>query len=91
MGFDGKVSKAPYHEHDADLQIARPEQLTPQDDKNEGHVDAQPSDLPQLRNTTERKLMAKIDWHIMPCLCVMYLLAFLDRYAPDWLPLNTTE
>lgn len=25
--------------------------------------------------------MAKIDWHIVPCLCVMYLLAFLDRYA----------
>lgn len=26
--------------------------------------------------------MAKIDWHIVPCLCVMYLLAFLDRYVP---------
>lgn len=24
--------------------------------------------------------MAKIDWHILPCLCVLYLLAFLDRY-----------
>ncbi|EAW08971.1 putative MFS transporter [Aspergillus clavatus NRRL 1] len=23
--------------------------------------------------------MAKIDWHVIPCLCVMYLLAFLDR------------
>ncbi|KAE8137205.1 major facilitator superfamily domain-containing protein [Aspergillus pseudotamarii] len=79
MGFDGKVSNAPYHEHDTGWQIARPEQLTPQDDKNEGHVDAQPTDLPQLRHTTERKLMAKIDWHIMPCLCIMYLLAFLDR------------
>ncbi|KAB8260831.1 putative MFS transporter [Aspergillus pseudonomiae] len=45
----------------------------------EGHVNALPTDLPQLRNTTERKLMAKIDWHLMPCLCVMYLLAFLDR------------
>ncbi|KAB8078067.1 putative MFS transporter [Aspergillus leporis] len=45
----------------------------------EGHVDAQPSDFPQLKDTTERKLMAKIDWHIVPCLCVMYLLAFLDR------------
>ncbi|GAB1209099.1 hypothetical protein APSETT445_007865 [Aspergillus pseudonomiae] len=55
------------------------EQLTPQDDKIEGHVNALPTDLPQLRNTTERKLMAKIDWHLMPCLCVMYLLAFLDR------------
>ncbi|GFG09752.1 uncharacterized transporter C1002.16c [Aspergillus lentulus] len=27
----------------------------------------------------ERKLMAKIDWHVLPCLCVMFLLAFLDR------------
>ena len=26
--------------------------------------------------------MAKIDWHIVPCLCVLYLLAFLDRYVP---------
>ncbi|XHG00376.1 hypothetical protein AWENTII_003834 [Aspergillus wentii] len=23
--------------------------------------------------------MAKIDWHIVPCLCLLYLLAFLDR------------
>ena len=82
----GEQSCLPDHEHDADLRIARPEQLTPQDDKIEGHVNALPTDLPQLRNTTERKLMAKIDWHLMPCLCVMYLLAFLDRYEPDWLP-----
>lgn len=39
------------------------------------------SDLPPLTKTTERKLMAKIDWHILPCLCVLYLLAFLDRYG----------
>ncbi|PGH10127.1 hypothetical protein AJ80_07578 [Polytolypa hystricis UAMH7299] len=32
-----------------------------------------------LATTTERKLMAKIDWHILPVLCVLYLLAFLDR------------
>lgn len=36
-------------------------------------------ELPPLTATTERKLMAKIDWHILPCLCVLYLLAFLDR------------
>lgn len=24
--------------------------------------------------------MAKVDWHVVPCLCIMYLLAFLDRY-----------
>lgn len=38
-------------------------------------------ELPPLTKTTERKLMAKIDWHILPCLCVLYLLAFLDRYG----------
>jgi hypothetical protein len=36
-------------------------------------------DVPRLTTTTERKLMAKIDWHILPVLCVLYLLAFLDR------------
>lgn len=36
-------------------------------------------DLPPLVHTTERRLMAKIDWHVLPCLCVLYLLAFLDR------------
>ncbi|KYK61925.1 transporter-like protein [Drechmeria coniospora] len=30
-------------------------------------------------NTTERKLLARIDLHVMPFLCIMYLLAFLDR------------
>lgn len=25
--------------------------------------------------------MAKVDWHIVPCLCILYLLAFLDRYV----------
>ena len=39
-----------------------------------------PNDLPLLTQTTERKLMAKVDWHVVPFLCIMYLLAFLDRY-----------
>ncbi|KAJ5723911.1 hypothetical protein N7488_001946 [Penicillium malachiteum] len=46
------------------------------------HQDGSPiidHELPPLRSTTERKLMAKIDLHILPCLCVLYLLAFLDR------------
>lgn len=30
-------------------------------------------------HTTERKLMTRIDWQVIPFLCVMYLLAFLDR------------
>jgi len=34
-----------------------------------------------LQNTTEAKLMRKIDFRVVPCLCVLYLLAFLDRYV----------
>lgn len=30
-------------------------------------------------HTTEKKLIAKIDFRVMPVLCVLYLLAFLDR------------
>ncbi|GAB7364888.1 hypothetical protein MBLNU230_g5679t1 [Neophaeotheca triangularis] len=30
-------------------------------------------------STTERKLVTRIDFHIIPCLCILYLLAFLDR------------
>lgn len=30
-------------------------------------------------HTTERKLTAKIDLHVVPFLCILYLLAFLDR------------
>ncbi|KAK4575146.1 High-affinity nicotinic acid transporter [Recurvomyces mirabilis] len=30
-------------------------------------------------HTTERKLVSRIDLHVIPCLCIMYLLAFLDR------------
>lgn len=30
-------------------------------------------------HTTERKLLARIDFRVLPFLCIMYLLAFLDR------------
>lgn len=30
-------------------------------------------------HTTEKKLMAKIDMRVIPFLCILYLLAFLDR------------
>lgn len=33
-------------------------------------------------HTTERKLVAKIDLHVVPWLCVMYLLAFLGKPPP---------
>lgn len=32
-------------------------------------------------HTTERKLITKIDLHVVPFLCIMYLLAFLDRVS----------
>ncbi|KAJ5908212.1 hypothetical protein N7495_000894 [Penicillium taxi] len=59
-----------------------PEELQ-ESDNGRSMVDSSGSDydseLPPLRSTTKRKLMAKVDWHILPCLCVLYLLAFLDR------------
>lgn len=49
-------------------------------DKGESRVSSDTDfDLPPLTTTTARKLQAKVDWHILPCLCILYLLAFLDR------------
>ncbi|KAH0537605.1 hypothetical protein FGG08_005597 [Glutinoglossum americanum] len=31
------------------------------------------------KNTTERRLMARIDLHVVPYLCILYVFAFLDR------------
>lgn len=30
-------------------------------------------------HTTPRKLALKVDFHVVPFLCILYLLAFLDR------------
>lgn len=30
-------------------------------------------------HTTERKLVARIDWRLMPVLILLYLMAFIDR------------
>jgi MFS family permease len=35
--------------------------------------------VPVPAHTTERRLVNRIDWRVMPFLCIMYLLAFLDR------------
>ncbi len=35
--------------------------------------------VPCPPGTTERALVNKIDWRVIPFLCIMYLLAFLDR------------
>lgn len=33
-------------------------------------------------HTTEGKLMWKVDYHVVPWLCIMYLLAFLGELIP---------
>ena len=47
------------------------------------HADADYDDLRIVcpPHTTERKLIAKIDFRVIPVLSILYLLAFLDRYA----------
>jgi hypothetical protein len=35
--------------------------------------------VPCPPGTTERALVNRIDWKVIPFLCIMYLLAFLDR------------
>ena len=30
-------------------------------------------------HTTERALIQKLDWRLLPILCVIYVMAFLDR------------
>ena len=44
---------------------------------HDGYDDDVPVQCPP--HTTERKLLARIDFHVVPFLCIMYLLAFLDR------------
>ncbi|EME83908.1 uncharacterized protein MYCFIDRAFT_133760 [Pseudocercospora fijiensis CIRAD86] len=36
-------------------------------------------EVPCPPHTTERKLVTRIDFHVVPFLCILYLLAFLDR------------
>ena len=38
-----------------------------------------PSDDYALETVDERKLLRKIDWHVVPWLALLYLLNFLDR------------
>lgn len=44
-----------------------------------GGSDAQLSDYSQQSTIDERKLLWKIDLHVVPWLAVLYLLNFLDR------------
>ena len=42
-------------------------------------------------HTSERRLMAKIDFHVVPFLCIMYLLAFLGMIPPLASPMPNTD
>ena len=46
---------------------------------NNGIVYDEDLHVPCPAHTTERKLIAKVDIRVIPVLCVLYLLAFLDR------------
>ncbi|KAF1839119.1 MFS general substrate transporter [Decorospora gaudefroyi] len=45
----------------------------------DGNYDDAPELVTCPSNTTESKLLTRIDLHVIPFLCIMYLLAFLDR------------
>ncbi|KAF2840846.1 major facilitator superfamily transporter [Patellaria atrata CBS 101060] len=48
--------------------------------QNDGHIEYDDDlHVPCPPHTTERKLVTKIDLHVLPFLCILYLLAFLDR------------
>lgn len=49
-----------------------PNPVVASDSNNEADVQCPP-------HTTESKLLWKIDYHVVPFLCVMYLLAFLGE------------
>ena len=36
----------------------------------------------------EKKLLRKLDWHLVPCLTILFLLSFLDRSNGGYLPLS---
>ncbi|CAK1362917.1 putative transporter [Cercospora beticola] len=67
---DEKVAHSPTSSE----RFEQPNDITyqPQGYDEDLHVECPP-------HTTERKLVARIDIHIIPVLCILYLLAFLDR------------
>lgn len=48
---------------------------------NEAVADYDPNNVPCPAHTTERKLLRRIDLHVIPWLVLLYWLAFLDRYV----------
>ena len=31
---------------------------------------------------SDKKLVSKIDWHLLPWICILYALSLIDRYVP---------
>lgn len=58
-----------------DAEKSHPQVLT----QNDSVLHDDGLEVPSLQHTTEKKLLAKIDFAVIPCLSVLYLLAFLDR------------
>lgn len=48
------------------------------DSNDNGVLETSPvQEVPVPAGTTERRILTKIDFHVVPFLCIMYLLAFL--------------
>lgn len=42
-------------------------------------VDALSNDIPYIDPEKQRKLVRKIDWHVLPLVMLLYLNSFIDR------------
>uniref|UniRef100_A0A8H7K111 Major facilitator superfamily (MFS) profile domain-containing protein n=1 Tax=Bionectria ochroleuca TaxID=29856 RepID=A0A8H7K111_BIOOC len=63
-----------------DFRSEKPSEGDAQSDEVAGATASVPfQDVQCPPHTTERRLLVKIDLHVVPFLCIMYLLAFLDR------------
>ncbi len=72
-----------------DSEFARRQPYGDKYDPDLAHTGAQyDDDLPVVcpSHTTEAKLLRKIDLKVLPFLCILYLLAFLDRWVTFLLP-----
>lgn len=61
-----------------------PVEYGPEDRLESGYTHGRGGEYDELgvacpAHTTEKKLMARIDWHVLPLISLLYLLAFLDR------------
>lgn len=70
------VGVAAHVEHAAIAKEGGVGTITPPDSNVNGS-----SEFGDLSYIDEKKLMRKVDWRIVPWLCVLYLLSFLDRSA----------